>query len=214
MGSGTGEPESSDSMRTFGAVLQALRQHFGYSRDEFAGLVGFSVHTIVSIELGRRMPDKDFVLAADRVLGNMGVLKQATIHLRRLPGLASWFRIWAELERGAITLYTYECRMIPGLLQTEAYARTLFTEQLPPLDDGQIEAQWEARADRQQLLRDQPNTAFGFILEEHLLRRQTGGPEVTRELIDHILELSELRHVEVQIMATKQESHAGLRVVP
>lgn len=80
-------------------------------------------------------------------------MRKAATHLARQPGLAAWFRQWARLETTAITLYTYECRMIPGLLQTEAYARTLFTNQLPLLDDEQIEAQWVARAERQRLLR-------------------------------------------------------------
>jgi hypothetical protein len=172
--------------------------------------VGYSKHTVASVELGRRMPDAGFVEAAEGVLGNTGALRRAAGCLERQSGLASWFRRWAGLERQGITLYTYECRMIPGLLQTEAYARTLFNQQLPPLDDEQIEAQWEARADRQELLRDRPNTAFGFILEEHLFRRRTGGRDVTRELIDHVLDLAELRNVEVQVMPVVRELHAGL----
>ncbi|GEC08043.1 hypothetical protein SSP24_56980 [Streptomyces spinoverrucosus] len=81
---------------------------------------------------------------------------------------------------------------------------------LPPLSDEQIEAQWIARAERQRLLKECPNTAFGFILEEHLFLRQTGGAEVTRELINHVLEIAELRNVEIQIMPQVQESHVGL----
>ncbi|MER5372031.1 helix-turn-helix transcriptional regulator [Streptomyces sp. NPDC002553] len=207
---GSGEPESSDSLRTFGAVVQALREFHGLSREEFGNLVGFSKHTVASVELGRRMPDVDFVEAAEAVLGNTGALRKAAVHLVRQVGLAAWFREWARLEKTAITLYTYECRMIPGLLQTEAYARTLFTQQLPPLDDDQIEMQWQARAARQQLLRNRPNTAFSFILEEHLLRRRTGGVEVMRGLIDHLLTVGELRNVEMQVMPTVRESHAGL----
>ncbi|MDQ0777717.1 hypothetical protein QF026_006183 [Streptomyces aurantiacus] len=111
---------------------------------------------------------------------------------------------------GGEPLYTYECRLIPGLLQTEAYARTLFVNQLPPLGDDQIEAQWAARAERQRLLRERPNTAFSFILEEYLFLRRTGGAEVTRGLIDHVLELAELRNVEVQVMPLVREKHAGL----
>ncbi|MEU1478124.1 Scr1 family TA system antitoxin-like transcriptional regulator [Streptomyces sp. NPDC001668] len=197
-------------MRTFGAVLQALREHSGLSREEFGDLVGFSKHTVASVELGRRMPDLVLVERGEEVLGNTGALRKAFPKLGRQPGLAAWFRRWAGLETNAITLYTYECRLIPGLLQPEAYARTLFTNQLPPLDDEQIEAQWVARAERQRLLRERPNTAFGFILEEHLFRRRTGGPAVTAELIDHVLKVAELRNVEIQIMPTQQENHAGL----
>ena len=205
-----GEPESSDSLRTFGAVVQALREYKGLSREEFGDLVGLSKHTVASVELGRRMPDPDFAERAETVLGNTGALRKAAPCLTRQPGLAAWFRRWARLEATAITLCTYECRLIPGLLQTEAYARTLFTDQLPPLSDEQIEAQWVARAERQRLLREQPNTSFGFILEEQLFLRRTGGVEVTRELIDHVLEIAALRNVEVQIMPLVQESHAGL----
>ncbi|GAA3376979.1 helix-turn-helix transcriptional regulator [Streptomyces sannanensis] len=204
------EPESSDSLRTFGAVVQALREHARLSREEFAPLVRYSKHTVASIEQGRRMPETAFVERADEALGNTGALRKAAPHLSRQPGLAAWFRQWARLEATAITLYTYECRLIPGLLQTEAYARTLFTNQLPPLGDEQIEAQWVARAERQRLLRERPNTAFGFILEEQLFLRRTGGVEVTRELIDHVLDLAELRNVEIQVMPLVRESHAGL----
>ncbi|MGW8875773.1 helix-turn-helix domain-containing protein [Streptomyces mirabilis] len=205
-----GEPESSDSLRTFGAVVQALREHAGLSREEFGERVRFSKHTVASVELGRRMPDPTFVERAEEVLGETGALRKAATHLARQPGLAAWFRQWARLETTAITLYTYECRMIPGLLQTEAYARTLFTNQLPLLDDEQIEAQWVARAERQRLLRERPNTAFAFILEEGLFLRRTGGVEVTRGLIDHVLGFAGLRNVELQVMPQVQETHAGL----
>ncbi|MDQ0580801.1 transcriptional regulator with XRE-family HTH domain [Streptomyces rishiriensis] len=182
-----GEPESSDSMRTFGAVVQALRVHHGLSREDFGSRVGFSKHTVASVELGRRMPDEDFVEAAEGALGNTGALRSAAGFLERQPGLASWFRRWAGLEKTAITLFNYECRMIPGLLQTEAYARQLFADELPPLSDEQIEANWSARAERQRLLRERPNTAFSFIIEEQVFRRRTGGTEVTRGAVEHLL---------------------------
>lgn len=207
---GTSEPESSDSLRTFGAVLQALREHAELSREQFGELVRYSKHTVASVELGRRMPDEAFVERAEDVLGNTGALRGAAGCVARQPGLAAWFRRWARLEQVAITLYTYECRMVPGLLQTEGYARQLFIDELPPLGDEQIEAQWTARAERQRLLRERPNTTFSFILEEHMFLRRTGGVQVTRELIDHVLELAELRNVEIQVMPLVQESHAGL----
>ncbi|MDW4906213.1 helix-turn-helix transcriptional regulator [Streptomyces sp. ADMS] len=205
-----GEPESSDSMRTFGAVVQALREHEGMSRQELGLAVRFSKHTVASVELGRRMPDQEFVDRADEVLGNTGALRKAVEYLNRQPGLAAWFRRWAQLEAKAISLYTYECRMLPGLLQTEAYARQLFVDELPPLTDEEIEANWIARAKRQELLRARPNTAFGFILEEHLFRRCTGGLDVTRDVIDHVLRIAQWRNVEIQVMPQVCKSHAGL----
>ncbi|WP_260327304.1 helix-turn-helix transcriptional regulator [Streptomyces sp. TLI_185] len=198
-------------MRTFGAVHQALREHAGMTREEFADRVRFSKHTVASVELGRRMPDPAYVEQAEGVLGNTGALRKALPTVARQPGLAAWFRRWARLETTAIALCTYECRMIPGLLQTKAYVDALSADQLPPLDDSQIEERWVARAERQQLLRERPNTAFSFILEEQLFLRRTGGTEVMRELIDHVLEVARLRNVEIQIMPLVQESHAGLQ---
>ncbi|WP_128428210.1 helix-turn-helix domain-containing protein [Streptomyces cyaneus] len=206
-----GEPEASDSLRTFGAVVQALREHAGLSREEFGDRVGLSKHTVASVELGRRMPDPTFAERSEEVLGNTGAVRNAAKHLARQPGLAAWFRQWARLETTAITLCTYESRMVPGLLQTKDYVQALAADQLPPLDDSQIEERWAARAERQQLLRERPNTAFSFILEEHLFLRRTGGVDVTRELIDHVLEIAKLRNVEIQIMPLVQESHAGLQ---
>lgn len=205
-----GEPNSSDSMRTFGAVHQALREHAGLSREEFGDLIGFSKHMVASVELGRRMPDPDYVERAEEASGNTGALRKPLEHVARQPGLAAWFRQWAQLEAVAITLYAYDCRVVPGLLQTEAYARQLFAEEMPSLSDQQIDVGWAARAKRQRLLKERPNTAFSFILEEHLLLRLTGGAATTRELIDHMLEVAEFRNVELQIMPLARPSHAGM----
>ncbi|TPQ23683.1 helix-turn-helix domain-containing protein [Streptomyces sporangiiformans] len=207
---GGSEPEASDSLKAFGEVVKSFRKRAGLTQEELAPKVRYSVPTVASIEQGRRFPPPDFVERAEEVLDAFGTLRGAARHLSRQPGLASWFRQWARLEAEAVILYTYECRLIPGLLQTEAYARTLFVDQLPPLGDDQIEAQWATRAERQRLLRERPNTAFSFILEEHLLLRRTGGAEVTRDLLDRVLDFAELRNVEVQVMPQAREHHAGL----
>src|SRR5581483_2814383 len=129
------------------------------------------------------------------------------------PGLASWFRQWARLEAVAVALYTYECRVIPGLLQTEAYARAVSLS-VPPLpDEIELEARVSARLARQQLLstQRQPPCAFSFIIEQAVLERHTGGEDVTRELLDRLLALGEnCWNVELQIMPLRQPSHPGL----
>ncbi|MEU3318549.1 helix-turn-helix transcriptional regulator [Streptomyces sp. NPDC007027] len=204
------EPEPQYSLKMFGEVVKTFRKRARLTQEQFAPLVGYSPETVASIEQGRRLPPPDFAERADSILDAFGVILAAAKHLTRRKGLASWFRQWAELELSALSLYTYECRLIPGLLQTPAYARTLFADQLPPLADEQIEAQLAARLERQQLLRERPNTSFSFILEEHLFLRDLGGADVTRELLDHILDLSELRNVDVQIMPLVRHHHSGL----
>ncbi len=208
-GAGGAEPGASDSLRTFGAVVQALREHAGLSREEFAALVRFSKHTVASVEQGRRMPDRDFVERGEAALGNTGALRRAAPTLTRQAGLASWFRQWARLEANAVALWTYECRVIPGLLQTERYARAV-TENVPPVkDEEQVAKQVAARLERQQLFERRPPIAFSFIIEQALLERGTGGTEVMRELLDTFLERSLQFNVELQIMPRYQPDHAG-----
>ncbi|MGR3933123.1 helix-turn-helix domain-containing protein [Streptomyces sp. BRA346] len=204
------EPESSDSLKTFGAIVKVFRERAGYTQEQLAPLLQYSVQTQASIEQGRRFPQREYVDRAEDVLDAFGVLRAAAKCLVRKPGLAAWFRQWAGLEELAISLCTYECRVVPGLLQTEAYARAVFRERVPPLADEQIEIQLVARKERQRLLKERPNTAFSFIVEEVLFRRCTGGVETARELIDHVLECAKLRNVEIQLMPIVQEHHAGL----
>ncbi|GAA1154935.1 helix-turn-helix transcriptional regulator [Streptomyces hebeiensis] len=212
-GAGSCEPGVSDSLRTFGAVVQALREHAGLSREEFAELVRFSKHTVASVEQGRRMPDRDFVERAEVATGGTGALRAAAPHLTRQAGLASWFREWARREATAISLYTYECRVVPGLLQPEAYARAVSLA-VPPLPDPEeMEQRIAARLARQALLAvtRKPPTAFSFIVEQAVLERGTGGEEVTRELFDHLLGLVERNwNVELQVMPLRQPVHAGM----
>ncbi|MEN8653072.1 helix-turn-helix transcriptional regulator [Streptomyces sp. 21So2-11] len=204
------EPESSDSLRTFGGFVQGLREHAGLTREEFQPLVRFSKHTIESIELGRRMPDREFVERAEAVFGETGALRRAFTHLTRQPGLATWFKKWARLEQTAVSLDTYECRLVPGLLQSGGYMRAVFEDDTPPLSDEQVDTQLAARLDRQRLLRERSNTSFSFIIDEAVFRRRIGGAEVTAGLIDHVLLSTEPRNVVLQIMPLDCEHHACL----
>jgi len=205
------EPHPSDSLRTFGAVVQALREHAGLSRADLGARVQYSKHTVESVELGRRMPDEAFVERAEEALGNTGALRKAARHLTRgEAGLAAWFRRWARLEREAVSLCTYECRLVPGLLQSEAYARSVIEGTIPLRTDEQMEAQLAARMERQATMRERPTVPFSFIVEEHVFRRRFGDPQAMRELVDHVLECSAPRNVTLQVVPLDARLHACL----
>ncbi|MGW2703195.1 helix-turn-helix domain-containing protein [Streptomyces sp. NPDC001340] len=206
----TNEPEPSDSLKAFGAAHKAFRKRAGYTQEQYAPLVGYQPATIASIEQGRRFPPRAFVERAEKVLDAFGVLREVYKHATREKGLASWFRQWAELEGQAISLYTFENLLVPGLLQAEAYARAIFAERVPMLSDSEIEAMITARVDRQFLLNDRPNTAFSFIVEEYVLRRATGGADIMRKQIEHLLEATGPRNVELQVMPTSRGAHASM----
>ncbi|GAA2942213.1 MULTISPECIES: helix-turn-helix domain-containing protein [Streptomyces] len=205
------EPHPSDSLRTFGAVVQALREHAGLSRAEFGARVQYSKHTVESVELGRRMPDEAFVEHAEEATGNTGALRKAARHLTRgEAGLAAWFRRWARLEREAVSLSTYECRLVPGLLQSEAYARAVFEGTIPLRTDVELGEQLAARMERKAMMRERPTVPFSFIVEEHVFRRRFGDAEMMRELVDHVLELTAPRNVTLQVVPLEAGLHACL----
>ncbi|WP_329540679.1 helix-turn-helix domain-containing protein [Streptomyces sp. NBC_01358] len=207
-----GEPELSDSLRTFGAVLKALREAAGLTQEDFAPRVRYSPAYIAKIEQGRRFPPENLPERAAEALGAVAgkVLGAAARSLRRRAGLASWFQQWAGIEEEAITLYAYECRGVPGLLQPEGYIRAVFERQLPPLTETQIQRQVTARLERQRLLSERPNTAFSFVIEQAILERQVGGKGVTAVVINHLLSIGRYTNVEIQIMPLRQEDHTGI----
>ncbi|MFD3423226.1 DUF5753 domain-containing protein [Streptomyces decoyicus] len=178
---GEREPHPSDSLRTFGAVVQALREYAGLSRVEFGERVRFS-------KLGRAAP----------------YLSRGEV------GLAAWFREWARLERTAVSLCTYECRLVPGLLQSEAYARAVFEGTIPVVTDERLEALLAARAERQRMLVERPTMLFSFIVEEHVFRRRFGDAEAARGLLDHVLAAAAPRNVTLQVVPLGGGLHACL----
>jgi transcriptional regulator with XRE-family HTH domain len=210
-GGSNGEHDLSDSLKTYGAVLKALREEAGLTQEEFAQWVRYSAHYVAKIEQGKRFPPGDLPSRAEPALGAAAgkVLSAAARSLTRRAGLASWFQQWAGIEEEAVSLYTYECRVIPGLLQPEPYIREVFERKLPPLTEEQFEQQVAARLARQQLLAERPNTSFSFTIEQALLERRLGGLEVTHALIDNLLEQGRRRNVEILIMPLNQEDHSG-----
>jgi hypothetical protein len=109
-----------------------------------------------------------------------------------------------------VSLYAYECRAVPGLLQPECYVRCVFNLRLPPVTETQLEREVVSRLSRQRLITERPNTSFVFVIEQSVLERRLGGVDVTRQVIDHLLSMSSLRNVEIQVMPTVMEDHCGI----
>ncbi|MFD4242341.1 Scr1 family TA system antitoxin-like transcriptional regulator [Streptomyces sp. NPDC058525] len=206
---GDGEVEPDNDLRNFGEVVKASRKRAGLTQEQLGTRIRYSVQYVGSVEQGRRHPSTKFVDRVEEALNAFGVIQIAAAQLTRRRGLARWFRRWAELEAVAIALHTYECRSVPGLLQTEAYARAQIRDVPPLVTAEQAEARVTSRLARQAVLLKTPYVAFSFIIEQAVIERQTGGPEVTRELIDHLLEVGKLPNVDLQIMPRISPEHAG-----
>ncbi|MFD7508600.1 DUF5753 domain-containing protein [Streptomyces sp. NPDC059853] len=114
-------------------------------------------------------------------------------------------------EQEAVSLSWYENQIIPGLLQTEGYARAIFQNALPTLTEGEIEAKVAARLQRQGVLHREKDPLYGsFIISEAVLRDRIGGEGVYRDLLRHQRECADLPGVAIQIMPLGRVHHAGL----
>ncbi|MCY0939473.1 helix-turn-helix domain-containing protein [Streptomyces sp. H34-S4] len=207
--SGDGEVEPDEHLRSFGETVKAFRKRAGLTQEQMAPLIGFSIQYVGSVEQGRRHPSDNYVRQAEGVLDAFGVIRIAARDLARKRGLARWFRRWAELEDRAVTLNTYECRSVPGLLQPESYARAVIEDVPPAPILAEVDARVQARSARQKLLHRTPYITFSFIIEPSVIKRQTAGREVTLELIDHLLECARLPNVDIQLMPEICPHHAG-----
>ncbi|WP_460106625.1 helix-turn-helix domain-containing protein [Streptomyces sp. YKOK-J1] len=193
----------------FGRQLKLLRTAAGMERAELGGRLGYSASSIASYEQARRIPPPRFIERAEEVLGAGGVLIALKEEVARAQYPAH-FRDAARAEAKALGVYVYAAIAVPGLLQTEEYARAVFTVQRPLLDDDVIEQRLSARLARQDIFDRRPAPLLSFVIEEFVLRRPLGGRAVLNEQLEHILLVSQKRNVEIQVMPVDREDHAGM----
>ncbi|NUL30426.1 helix-turn-helix domain-containing protein [Streptomyces lunaelactis] len=209
-GGGQVEQEpGSGILHVFGRQLKRFRECTEYDRAAFGSATGYSASTIASYEQGRRVPSPRFIEQADELLGARGVLVEMKEEVARAQ-YPPFFRDAAKLEAEAVELHVYANQAVPGLLQTEQYARAVFVNWRPLYDEETVEQRVVARLARQEILAGRPLPTFSFVIEEAVLGRPLGGAGVMRGQLEQILLVGQQRNVAVQIMPTKREEHAGL----
>ncbi|MZD57092.1 helix-turn-helix transcriptional regulator [Streptomyces sp. SID5606] len=196
-------------LRVFGRQLKRFRLRAGLERAEFGSMTGYSVSTIAAYEQGRRVPPPKFIDQADEVLDAGGVLQEMKEEVARAQ-FPAFFRDAARLEGEAVELHVYATKAVPGLLQSEEYARAVFTMWRPLLPDEVIDERVTARLARQEIFARSPQPTLSFVIEEAVLRRPLGGRAVMRGQLEHILLYGQRRNVEIQVLPTELEEHAGL----
>ncbi|WP_328468307.1 helix-turn-helix domain-containing protein [Streptomyces sp. NBC_00448] len=212
-GGGTEEQDwdegATDILKTVGKQVKLWRERAGLKQAELGARIGYSEELVSSVERGRRAPKPEFLVAADEVVGAGGMLAAFTEDVERAR-YPKKVRDLARLEADAVELCGYAGTVMHGLLQTEDYARALYRMRRPVMDDDIIETNISARMDRQGIFGRRPAPFISFVQEEATLRRPVGGRSVLRGQLEHLLEIGRLRHVEIQVMPTALEDHAGL----
>jgi transcriptional regulator with XRE-family HTH domain len=200
------DPNSSP-LAFFGAELKRLRQRAGMTQSALAEQTNYALATVSAYETGTRIPSKDFSERADKVFGTEG-------DLTRLHGLVEsvsvrpWFRDRVEVERKATEIREYDSYQVPGLLQTEDYARAVVSAGRPMLSEDEIERAVALRLTRQQILEPDADSPIDqdhaprlwVIMDEAALNRVVGSPEVMRAQREHLSAMAERPNITIQII--------------
>jgi transcriptional regulator with XRE-family HTH domain len=200
----TTEPSSSP-LAFLATEVKRLREQAGMKQDELADHTGYSPATVAAIETCRVIPSAAFTDAADKVFGTDGILGR----LREMVEETSarpWFRDLLNVERKAKEIRRYVTYVIPGLLQTEAYARCCVSPTRPALTADEIDRAIALRMTRQGILeRDDPPMLWA-IIDESALRRANGGADVMAGQLAHLLKMSERPNIVIQVIPDSEGS--------
>lgn len=203
-------PKNLTSMKMLGKQLGAARRAMGYTQSALAALVKVDEETIASIEQGRRALKPDLAALLDEVLQTKGMLSVGVANLPEIDQFPMWAELYMEHEREAIALSLSANQVLPGLLQTRAYAETVLRERVPAYGEDEIQTKTAARVERQEILQRATPPTLSFVVWEPVLHLGIGGPEVQAEQLQHLRACSELPCVSIQFLPMASPSHAGL----
>ncbi|MDQ3886908.1 MAG: helix-turn-helix domain-containing protein [Actinomycetota bacterium] len=204
-----------------GTQLRRLREAKGISRQAAGYAIRASEAKISRLELGR-VGYKQRDVADLLTLYGVDDPQEREVflglaHGASSPGwwykyndvLPSWFEMYLGLEQVASVIRNYEVQFIPGLFQTEAYARAVITLGYPGSPATEIERRVGLRMARQKLLTKPDVPSIWAVVDEAALRRSVGGREVMHHQLERLLQLSELPHVTLQIIPFGAGGHAA-----
>jgi transcriptional regulator with XRE-family HTH domain len=195
-------------------MLKFYRNRSGLTSDQLGALVNLSGSAIRKVESGRQAPIEPLVDALETIPGLRcdGALRalfdQMAEYLTNgvFPG---WFQGWPNKEAAAVRLRTFEPLVVPGLLQTEGYARSLLSVRVGITTD-KVDEDVAARVARQAIHdRDSPPQLW-VIIDEGVLRRPIGSREIVREQLRHLLEMAARPNIVVQVIPLEAGAHEGL----
>jgi transcriptional regulator with XRE-family HTH domain len=210
------EPDGSGHPRqVFGAMLRYYRSKAGMSQEQLGTLAYCSGDTVGKVEMGQRTPSYELAAACDAVpeLNTGGALTELRKQLNNMlkvradPG---WFQEWSRKESEATSLRWYEPLLIPGLLQTEQYARAVIRTR-PGDTDEHIDQMVAARMARQMILTGEQPPMMWIVIDEGVLRRPIGSAEIMHDQLRHIVEMIQRPNIVLQVVSAATGAYEGLR---
>ncbi|MET7904951.1 helix-turn-helix transcriptional regulator [Streptomyces sp. NPDC005336] len=204
-----------------GMRLRDLREKAGLSYDQAAKALHVNQTTVRRMEkaeVGLKLP------YAEKLLQTYGAGQEeiesflALAEEANRPGwwqrfrdvLPDWFSLYVSLEGAASRIRAYEPHFVPGLLQTESYARALLSVGFPNGTDRELDRRVALRMERQELLTRPGGPHLWAVMDETVLRMTIGGPDVMRAQLDRLIEAVQMKNITLQVMPFAAGPHPGM----
>lgn len=160
----------------FGEVVGHLREASGLTQEDLAGKIPCDRSWIARVEAGTRVPQDTFATACDQLFGTGGMLARLWQRIDWYPQVEhpDWFKRRAEMDAEAVSLREYATQVVPGLLQTEDYARALFSQVATSYGNALVEKRVTARLSRQRRFLDPAGPLLVAVLDESSIRTVVG----------------------------------------
>lgn len=200
--------DPADSVLSFYATeVRRHRERAGLSQRELARRAHMAPSLLNKIEAAKRLPTRELSVLCDETY-------ETGDHFQRLWPLVvkyaypAWFRPFVELEESATAIRSFQVQVVPGLLQTEGYARAVLSAGRPNAD--RVEELVTARLERQHILTRKEPPELWIVLDENVLRRHAGSPETMRAQLEHLITAAERPSNVIQVVPFEAGVHAGV----
>ncbi|MFJ2440545.1 MULTISPECIES: helix-turn-helix domain-containing protein [unclassified Streptomyces] len=200
---------SSSPRAMLGSELRHQRNAANLTQEEVGRPLFLSASFIGQLESGLRRMQMEYALHFDKTFDTNGFFERHCQALKKSK-YPDHFAEAAEAEAIAVVIKEYAPLLIPGLLQTEAYARAVFRAYQPTAIEDVIDELIAARLDRAKLLKDPTRPMVWTVLDEAILRRPVGGPAVMAATLRHIARMIRQRRIIVQVLPFGAGAHASL----
>ncbi|MFF6995187.1 Scr1 family TA system antitoxin-like transcriptional regulator [Streptomyces sp. NPDC008313] len=183
---------------TYGDWLKQQRETAGLTQQQLADMAVMTRSHIAHIEAGRRIPSKEDARRLDGALNTGNVL--SSFLPAEHAAVADYFESARLLEQQAVMIREFALSFIPGILQTERYARAVLGTSFPRVSDEECDRRLVTRLERAKILDDPVTPVVWALLDEAVLRRQIGGRDVMAEQLSHLAALGESGRIQVHVL--------------
>jgi transcriptional regulator with XRE-family HTH domain len=196
------------ALESYAAQLKAWRKQRGWSQGQLAGRLAYSDSLVSGIETLAKTPTLEFAKQCDRAFD----APETFVCLHGLVSREAWPSYFApviDFENQAVRIHEWEMRVVPGMLQTEDYARAIISAGNPRITQVELDRKVSGRLDRQRHLeRDKP-PMYWAVIGEGALRQIVGSPQIIAAQLDRLIAVADSPDIMIQVLPFTAWKHPG-----